>query len=759
MSDNVTFQSATTATPPTATVIATDHIGARHFQWVKLAYGDDGTAYALGYGTPMPLGTLPGGSIQIVGTSHITGTVSPLPGSVHLASRLPGTVDIGTIAGTVQMAGTFQPLAGSVHLASSLPGTSQVIGTVQPLAGSAHLATSIPGTSHITGTVSFPTGGTMHIGSVQGVAGTIQALGTVSPLPGSVHLASRLPGTVDIGTIAGTVSALGTVQPLAGSVHLANVMSGTTSFVTGGTAHIGSVQRLAGGTIDQVTSGTITAIRTPAGDSIIDEANDAIRVNVVTGSGGGVTHTDDAAFTVGVDDGVPAFGVYQAAPDSVNDGDAGALRMTATRALITTVETPAGDSAMDETNDALRVHVVAGGGTGGTSASDDSPFTPGATAMTPIGAYADDVAPDSVNEGDVGAVRMSVRRELYVQIRDAAGNERGVNVDASGAIAVTFPGTIPVGTIAGTVSMLGTTQPLAGSVHPATSIPGTSHITGTVQPLAGSAHLATNLAGGTVVSVGSAIHDTAADARPHLIGAFGSSGTQAAVNDGDAVRLWADLNGRLHVRGTIDSLPNVTITAGTVSLHTGGTMHIGTLQRVAGGTIDSFGGTIGGGTVSIAGSVWGGTFTLAGTAHIGSIQRIAGTVDIGTIAGAVRVGTVPGGTIIAQPGGFGSYIGTSFTAAVANGTLIAPTSAGTRFRIFDITVSASASGTFRLGEAATAVDGTPMFGPLFFAGSGGWQFNSARGITNRHGDQRGVFCSVSAGTISVTINYTLEGTA
>jgi hypothetical protein len=68
---------------------------------------------------------------------------------------------------------------------------------------------------------------------------------------------------------------------------------------------------------------------------------------------------------------------------------------------------------------------------------DDAAFTPATSRVMVIGAVFDDVAPDSVNEGDAGAPRMSANRNLYTTIRDAAGNERGLNVDANGAIAVT----------------------------------------------------------------------------------------------------------------------------------------------------------------------------------------------------------------------------------------------------------------------------------------------------------------------------------
>lgn len=54
-----------------------------------------------------------------------------------------------------------------------------------------------------------------------------------------------------------------------------------------------------------------------------------------------------------------------------------------------------------------------------------------------IGAEFDDTTPDSVDEGDIGRLRISANRNLMVTVRDAAGNERGLNVDASGNIGVT----------------------------------------------------------------------------------------------------------------------------------------------------------------------------------------------------------------------------------------------------------------------------------------------------------------------------------
>lgn len=87
-------------------------------------------------------------------------------------------------------------------------------------------------------------------------------------------------------------------------------------------------------------------------------ANDYLPVRLSNGSAfvePGGTHVDDAAFTVGTDDGVPVMGTYKSTRDNVDDNDAGVLAMTAKRGLYTTLETPNGDSAMDDTNDAVKV--------------------------------------------------------------------------------------------------------------------------------------------------------------------------------------------------------------------------------------------------------------------------------------------------------------------------------------------------------------------------------------------------------------------
>lgn len=155
----------------------------------------------------------------------------------------------------------------------------------------------------------------------------------------------------------------------------------------------------------------------------------------------------------------------------------------------------------DSANRALRVNVVAGGGAGGTSSTfgaafpgtgtaagftdgtlmqpgkvsgagnilvecavgcsasagfaDNSAFTFGTTAVTPVGFVYDDVAPNAVTENRAAAPRMSGNRVPYAQLRDAAGNERGVNVTAANELLVS----VNNATLAVTQSGTWTVQP------------------------------------------------------------------------------------------------------------------------------------------------------------------------------------------------------------------------------------------------------------------------------------------------------------
>jgi hypothetical protein len=103
---------------------------------------------------------------------------------------------------------------------------------------------------------------------------------------------------------------------------------------------------------------------------------------------------------------------------------------------------------------------------------DDAAFTPATTSVNMAGFTFDDTAPDSIDEGDGGAARMSANRNIYSTLRDAAGNERGVNINASNQLEINIGAQTADVTIADggnniSVDWGGTTPPIGAGTEAA----------------------------------------------------------------------------------------------------------------------------------------------------------------------------------------------------------------------------------------------------------------------------------------------------
>lgn len=163
------------------------------------------------------------------------------------------------------------------------------------------------------------------------------------------------------------------------------------------------------------------------------------------------THATTLGTITSVTGGILMGHASTATPTDVGaDGDAAALWLTRNGAL--NIADGGGtitvDGTVTVTDGAGALNVICDSGCSGSGAShtDDAAFTPATDDGVPIFAVFDNVTPDSVDEGDAGALRMSANRNLFVTMRDAAGNERGLNIDAAGALAavVTNAGTFAV---------------------------------------------------------------------------------------------------------------------------------------------------------------------------------------------------------------------------------------------------------------------------------------------------------------------------
>lgn len=179
--------------------------------------------------------------------------------------------------------------------------------------------------------------------------------------------------------------------------------------------------------------------------------------------------------------------------------------------------------------DGGNVITVDGSGTFTTSDTatqvDDAAFTPATGRVLMIGAELDNTLPDSVDEGDGGALRMSANRNLFVNIRDNAGNERGLNIDASGNANVIAAANS--GVDIGDVTINNASGASAVNIQD-----GGNSITidGTVT--------ASNTAGDVA-------HDGADSGNPVKVGAKAVNAEPTAVANGDRANLITDLVGKL----------------------------------------------------------------------------------------------------------------------------------------------------------------------------------------------------------------------
>lgn len=541
-------------------LVAVDRIGGNDYQRIKLTIGPEGTANEVSNSNPIPISDA-GGAITIDdggGSITVDGTLTIQDGGGSIT--IDGAVTVSNTV-TVDGSGVTQPVSGTVAVSSIT--TALVPGVSATHLGKAEDAAHTTGDTGVA--IWAVRRDTAAVGS--GTDGDYSSL--------NVNASGRLytSTTIDAALPAGTNNI--------GDVDLA-------SAIPAGTNNIGDVDVLtmpATFAEDSAHTSTdlgvqILAVRRDANTTLVSadgdyspiqvDANGSVKVAIISGAGsGGTAATDDAAFTAASGSGTPIMGFVTT--DAVDSGDVGVVGMTATRSLYTSIRTPLGDSAMDDTNDALRVNIVAGGGSGGTAMVDDAAFTPASTNITPIGGFFDDVTPDSVNEGDGGVVRMSANRSLYVQIRDAAGNERGLNIDASGFLAVTDGGgTITVDDGAGSLTVDGT---VAVSSITTAIVPGTA---------------ATNLG-----KAEDAAH-TSGDVGVMALAVRRDSPTSGTSADGDYATLNVASTGRLYTSATIDTaIPAGTNNIGDVDVlsvipGTGATNSGKAIDSVAGATDTGF---------------------------------------------------------------------------------------------------------------------------------------------------------------------------
>ena len=509
---------------------------------------------------PLPMGAASSEN-QLTVIGHLDGVEASLASIDSKTPASPATAGNQTTANTALVAiqtsveTIDNAIAGSemqVDVVGSLPAGDNNIGNVDVL--------SLP---------SIPAG-TNNIGDVDVLS--------LPPIPAGTNNI----GDVDVLTLPAIPSgdnSIGRVKLTDGTdvadiLDLTNSKPLTVAVVDGAGSHIVSFgggtqydEDTASAAADKLTMAGV--VRKDSAASLVDSDGDRTQLQVdasgalrVTGGGGGTEYTEDAAAPAD-----PAGSQLMArrrdslATETTTDGDVTALNTTAKGELyvkhvdllsvaVSGVATAANQSTQTGLLSSIRDAVEI---SDNPIVVDDAAFSPGTSSVSMVGAEFDDDSPDGVDEGDAGALRMSANRNLYTQIRDAAGNERGVNVTAAGALQVDPSGVTQPVSIAATIQtdvVDDATRDLGkvdvASLDQYTPVSGRLPVdgSGVTQPVSGT--VTANLSAGTNTNevVGDVAEDAALAGNPLRMGMRASTAIPTAMSaDGDAVTPWANRSG------------------------------------------------------------------------------------------------------------------------------------------------------------------------------------------------------------------------
>lgn len=488
------------------------------------------------------------GKITACNTGAVTVSSSALPTGAATEATL------STLNGKVTTCNT-----GAVVVSSSALPSGAATAAKQPAFGTAGAASA-------------------DVLSVQGVASMtplkIDGSGVTQPVSGTVTADTELPTAATLGdnTTNPSATALGTFAHwFDGStwdrargdstdgllVNLGSnndvTVTGTVTAQDGGSSlsvddNGGSLTVDGSVTVTQSTASNLKAqaqIVDAAGDSCMDGTNDALRVNVVAGGAGDGAIQDGASPSV------------EASVLDYTNSNPLAVRLTDTN----------GD------------YIAAGGGTQYTEDAA-APANPIGTSLNLV--RADSLSGLTTTDGDNVAARGTDKGELYVKHVDSIPvTDNGSSLTVDGTVAATQSGTWNVGTV--------------------TTVTNVVHVDDNSSTLSVDDGGSSLTVDGTVTAAqatasslnaevqGDAAHDAAVSGNPVLVGAFAKATAPTDVSaDGDAVRLWADLAGRLQV-GDGGSTLSVDDGSGSLTVDGSVTCDAGTNLNTSGLALESGG--------------------------------------------------------------------------------------------------------------------------------------------------------------------------
>lgn len=314
MADNVTFTRGNAATPPTATVVASDDIGGVQYPRAKISWGVDGAAVDASATDPLPVTATQSGTwtVQPGNTANTTAwKVDASSVAVPVTDNSGSLTVDGTVAATQSGTWNVTNVSGTV----SLP-TGASTAAKQPALGTAGTASADVIT--VQGIASMTALKVDGSAVTQPVSGTVTAHAGTGPWPvtdnsGSLTVDAPVgtPVFVRLSDGASAITAL-PVTDNSGSLTVDNAGTfATQATLQAGTAVVGKVG------IDQTTPGTTNLVALAANQSVnVAQINGVTTTmgNGVSGTGvQRVTIASDSTGVVGLNSGTNTIGKTYAA--------------------------------------------------------------------------------------------------------------------------------------------------------------------------------------------------------------------------------------------------------------------------------------------------------------------------------------------------------------------------------------------------------------------------------------------------------------
>jgi hypothetical protein len=392
--------------------------------------------------------------------------------------------------------------------------------------------------------------------------------------PTTGQLGTMVQGAVTTGT---PTYITGQTSPL--SLDTAGNLRTSTSIAANSSVNVNQIA----GTATSVNNGAVDA-----GTQRVTIASDSTG-NLGVGQGSTTSGEIGPLIQGAVTTGAPTYTTGQTSPLSLDT--TGNLRTTASIAANSSVNVNqvAGSAVSTVATGVQEVGISDSTGNSFLSAANALNSTGTGLLASQIIAQFDDTTPTTITENQFGNMRMSANRNLYSTIRDAAGNERGANINASNQLTTVDASTVAQGsTTSGQLGNLGQgavttaapsyttaqTSPLslttAGGLRTDTSsIAGVATSTGNgvsgtgVQRVTIASDSTGNIATiGTSVTPGTAATNlgkaedaahTTADVGVFALGVRNDANTTVTSTAGDYSQISVDLAGNARVVGNIDT--------------------------------------------------------------------------------------------------------------------------------------------------------------------------------------------------------------